>query len=146
MGQDDWKRMRFERNEIALSTPSGEAADSSEDHAKSSLMLAQSSDPAAQAELAWRLSVPVSVLVLALLAVVLSRQNPREARYGRLLIAILVYLLYANVLALVRAGIVQGHVPAWLGLWWVHALAAAIGAWIVWRQYHVGKLPARAAA
>ena len=146
MGQDDWKRMRFERNEIALTAPTGEATDSSEDHAKASLALAQSRDPAARAALAWRISVPVSVLVLALLAVALSRQNPREARYGRLLIAILVYLLYANVLALVRAGIVQGHVPAWLGLWWVHALAAALGAWIVWRQYHVGKLPVRTAA
>ena len=143
MGQDDWKRMRFERNEIALSTPTGEASDSSEDHARPSLALARSSDPGARAELAWRISVPVSVLVLALLAVALSRQNPREARYGRLLIAILVYLLYANVLALVRAGMVQGRVPAGFGLWWVHALAAAIGAWIVWRQYHVGKLSAR---
>lgn len=146
LGQDDWKRMTFERNEVALTTPTGEATNSSEDHARSSLALARAGDVAARAELAWRISVPVSVLVLTLLAVALSRQTPREARYGRLLIAILVYLLYANVLALVRAGIVQGRVPPWLGLWWVHLLAGGIAAWIVWRQYRVGALPEKAAA
>ncbi len=144
LGQDDWKRMTFDRNEVALTTPTGDATDSSENHARPSLALARSDDPAARAELAWRISVPISVLVLALLAVALSRQTPREARYGRLLIAILVYLLYANVLALVRAGMVQGRLPPWLGLWWVHALAAGMGAWIVWRQYRVGAMPDKA--
>lgn len=146
LGLDDWKRMTFERNEIALTTPTADDGGSDTDHGKSSLALMRAGDLAARAELAWRISVPISVLVLTLLAVALSRQTPREARYGRLLIAILVYLLYANVLALVRAGIVQGRLPPWLGLWWVHLLVAGVAAWIVWRQYRVGPTPEKAAA
>lgn len=142
LGQDNWKRMRFERNEVAINLPTGAVDDDSDSHAMPTLDLLGASGPEVHAELAWRLSVPVSVLVLALLAVALSRQKPREARYGRLLIAVLVYLLYANVLAIVRAGLVQGRVPPWLGLWWVHLLVVLLGAWIIWRQYRVPSLRA----
>lgn len=84
--------------------------------------LMASSDREDQAELAWRIAAPLSVLVLGLLAVPLSHLQPRQGRYGKLIIGIVVYLLYANLMGLGQAWIAKGHMPALLGLWWVHLL------------------------
>ncbi|MGV6807144.1 MAG: LPS export ABC transporter permease LptF, partial [bacterium] len=51
-------------------------------------------DPVHTAELQWRLSIPVLVFVVSLLAVPLSRSNPRQGRYAKMLPAILLYLIY----------------------------------------------------
>lgn len=137
VGHDDWKRMRFARNDVALAPPGEEARRRGSLRTAATRTLLASADLPARVEFAWRASHPLSVLVLALLAIALSRQAPREARYGRLLVAVLVYLLYSNVLSIVRAGLLQGRVPDTLGLWWVHALLALTAGWIVWQQYRV---------
>ena len=142
LGQDNWRRMRFERNGIALAVPRDEDDRSDPAHGQPSRALMRAVEPDARAELAWRVAAPATVLVLALLALPLARQSPREPRYGRLLLAILAYLLYANLLALLRTGIGAGKLPAWIGLWPVHAAFAGVAAWMLWRQYRVRRVVA----
>jgi lipopolysaccharide export system permease protein len=91
--------------------------------------LLASSAPADRAELQWRLSSPLSLIVLALLAVPLSRSSPREGRYARIGIGLLIYVIYAQSLFIARLSVERASVPEWLGMWWVHALLAlaAIG-------------------
>lgn len=72
------------------------------------------------AELHWRLSVPLSTLLLAILALPLSYTTPRKGRYSKLALAILIYLLYSNLLGIGQSWIETQKMPAWLGLWWVH--------------------------
>jgi lipopolysaccharide export system permease protein len=84
--------------------------------------LVRSSDPKDIAELQWRLAMPVSVIVLLLLAVPLSKSSPRQGRYGRLVVAILLFVIYYNLLATVKYWVGEGLVPAAIGLWWVPAL------------------------
>lgn len=79
------------------------------------------------AELQWRLSVPLMVLTLTLVAVPLSRVNPRTGKYAKLLPAILLYILYANFMFITRNWVAVGKIPLWLGMWWVHLVVAAIG-------------------
>ncbi len=79
------------------------------------------------AELHWRLSAPVSLIVLALLAVPLSRSSTRSGRYDRLGYAVLVYLIYSNLLGVGNTLVANGTVSHWIGLWWVHLPMAAIG-------------------
>jgi lipopolysaccharide export system permease protein len=81
-----------------------------------------SSDMERRAELHWRLSQPVSVLVLTLLVVPLSRTDPRRGRYGKLVFAVLIYLVYSNLMGSARIMMTQSTVPVWLGTWWVHGL------------------------
>jgi lipopolysaccharide export system permease protein len=87
-----------------------------------------------QAELQWRLAAPVSVFVLMFLAVPLSRSQPRQGRYARVAVGVLVYLLYSNLLAVARVWMESGVVPPWLGLWWVHAIIAGGALVLLLRQ------------
>ena len=86
------------------------------------------------AELQWRLAIPFSVIPLALLAVPLSRTSPRQGRYSRLFSAILIYIIYANMLGVARTWLEKGDTPSFLGLWWVHGLMLLYVAFEVGRQ------------
>lgn len=83
----------------------------------------------AWAELHTRLAVPISALVLALLALPLSYTSPRQGRYGKLFVAILVYVVYANILVMAETWLSRGVIPLGLGMWWAHA--AVIGLWLL---------------
>lgn len=94
----------------------------------------QSDAPRDIAELQWRFSIPLSVLVLTLLAVPLARSAPRQGRYGRLLAAILVYVLYSNLLNVGRVWLERGEIPVVLGLWWVHGIFVVAGLLVLAQQ------------
>jgi len=79
-----------------------------------------------QAELQWRIAMPLSCLVLALLAVPLSRLKPRQGRYARVWLAVVIYFLYLNLISAGKVWISRGTVPAALGLWWTHAAVALL--------------------
>jgi lipopolysaccharide export system permease protein len=102
--------------------------------AKPTLELMRSSDLADRAELHWRVSFPLSLFVLALLAVPLSRTSPREGRYARLGMAIFIYLIYTGLLTIGRLWVERGIVDDAVGMWWVHAIVALIGLWMLARE------------
>lgn len=86
----------------------------------------QSNSPRHQAELQWRLTVPIATLIIAMLALPLSKTTPRSGRYANLGWAILLYLVYSNLLSLGKNWIIKERVPVWLGTWWVHILAVVV--------------------
>ena len=88
--------------------------------------LLDSADPQARAELQWRISAPVSLIVLALLAVPLSRASPREGRYARIGAGLLIYITYVNLMSIARVWVERDEVPGWLGIWWVHCALGVI--------------------
>lgn len=77
----------------------------------------------AQAELHWRIAMPISCVLLTLMAVLLSKTNPRQGRFGKLFVALIAYIAYIYVLMLTKTALKNGDVPLMLGMWWVHALA-----------------------
>lgn len=88
----------------------------------STSVLINSSNPRHAAELQWRLALPISTIILSLLAVLLSRITPRQGRYGKLFVAILVFILYNNGISMSRAWIEQEIISPVIGIWWLHAL------------------------
>ncbi|WOE80650.1 LPS export ABC transporter permease LptF [Pseudomonas protegens] len=84
-------------------------------------------DLRARAELQWRLSLPLLVFIVTLMAVPLSRVNPRQGRFLKLIPAILLYMAYLTILIAVRGAMEKGKISPALGLWWVHLLFLAIG-------------------
>ena len=82
--------------------------------------------PADQAELSWRLGLPLSTLLLALLAVPMSAVNPRTGRFLNLLVAVFVYMIYSNLISIVQAWVAQDKVHVLLGMGAVHGTMAVL--------------------
>ena len=94
--------------------------------------LASSVSPKDQAEYQWRLSNPVTTLLLALLAIPLSRSKPRQGRYARLLLAFVIYAAYYNLIGISRTWVEQ---QAATSIWWTPILLALLVAlfYVPWR-------------
>ena len=96
----------------------------------STAALIQSQDPELRALLHWRFSLPLIVPIVTLLAVRLSRVNPRQGRFFHLLPAMMIYILYLGLLIAARDMLASGQVPEWIGMAWVHLLFLALGLWL----------------
>lgn len=124
-GSPDYKVMSFERYairvhayEASLSAPTQKSL--------STLELLRDRSPANLGELLWRLGLPLSAFILALLAIPLSFVNPRAGRSLNLILALLIYMVYSNFLSITQAWVAQGKMSAWSGLWMVHGVMAAV--------------------
>jgi lipopolysaccharide export system permease protein len=73
------------------------------------------------AELLWRIGIPISALVLVLLAVPMSFVNPRAGRSANLLFALFTYIVYSNLLSVSQARVATGRMDFSVGWWLVHA-------------------------
>lgn len=128
-GQRDFRLMRYAENELRV--PDREpTADSDKLEALPTLALWGQSEAMARAELQWRLATPLVAIVLGLMAMPLGRGEPRQARYGRLLAALLVYVNAMILLVLGKGWLATGVLPAWLGLWWLLGPLALVAAWL----------------
>lgn len=134
IGHDDFRLLRFKGNDIALADNESDDTPEALKRAAPTAELLTSNEPLQSAELHWRLAAPLSAVVLAVLAVPLSRTRPREARYASVLVALLCYLIYLGWLGFGRALIEQGKAPPFVGLWWVHLPAAGLALWLLWRS------------
>lgn len=132
-GQDDFRLLRFARNDMKLPANDSEDTSDAAKRAAPTRELWSSTEPLQRAELHWRLAPLLSALVLSLLALPLSRSSPRQPRYASMIVAVLGYIVYANFLALGRSWMVQGKLATGFGLWWVYLPTIAIAAWLIWR-------------
>lgn len=125
-GQADYRAIKYETYGVLLPKPEV-ATDVTDREAIATRDLIGSDQPRLKSELQWRLSIPVLVFVVTLLAVPLSRVNPRQGRFLKLLPAILLYMAYLAMLIAARGALDNEKVPAALGLWWVHGVFVLIG-------------------
>ena len=98
------------------------------------MALLGSSDPGYVAELQWRISVIMLIPVLTLMAVPLSKVDPRHGRFARLVPAALVYGLYFMLLQVSRDAVEDGSLSPFIGMWWVHLMFIAVGLVLLWRD------------
>jgi len=99
--------------------------------AQPSRALWESHDLNKRAELHWRVAMPVSCLVLTLLAVPLARLRPRQGRYSRIWVAVVIYFLYQNLITVGKVWISRGAVPEAVGLWWTHAAVVILALLVI---------------
>lgn len=133
-GQADFRIVQFGEYSIRLS-PGTPATGPESYSAMPTPALLRDASPGALSELQWRISVPLSALLLVFLAVPLARTSPRQGRYGRLFIAILTYVIYSNLLGVARAWLQKGRLPAAIGIWWVLALLLVAALVLLYHQY-----------
>ena len=85
-------------------------------------------------ELAWRAGLPLIAINLMLLGIPLAYQNPRRSRTINLVMAVLIYLTYSNLLNVVQSQIEQGKMPFGVGLVVLHAVVLALVVFIFWMR------------
>lgn len=86
------------------------------------------------AELQWRTSSAIMTVVLCLIAISLANAGPRKGRYAGFFPAILVYIIYSNLLGVTRAWVSKGVVAPWFGAIWVHVLMVSVLLLVLNRQ------------
>ena len=145
LGADNWRKMKYERNDASLSNVQSDSDEEDPAHSLTTMALLRTDSSDARAEFAWRTIAPAMTLVLLTLALPLSRQSPREPRFGRLLLAVLAFYFYYLLLALCRGQIIKGHWHHSLPLWLVSLVVFGIAAWMFRGQY-VERAPRRAGA
>jgi lipopolysaccharide export system permease protein len=125
-GENSYSVIKFDKYAVRVPTkPAGSMRE--EEETMPTLKLWQNyRDPAAAAELQWRLAIPLSALVLMMLAIPLSYARPRQSRYTNLLPAILLYIVYVNLLFVARNWVEIKMVPIPLGMWWVHLIILTV--------------------
>ncbi len=120
-GQLDFKIVEFERYAMRI-----EAAETKQDAAPlqslTTLYLLQNPTSWNLSELEWRLGLPLSALVLALLAIPLSFVNPRAGRSLNLVAAIVIYMVYNNMISVTNSWVGQEKMGVVMGLVGIHAL------------------------
>jgi len=118
-GTPEFKVMEFERYKVRTEDGEARPAERSPNRLPITDLVFDTSD-SARGELLWRIGMPVSALILALMAIPLSYVNPRAGRSANMLIAILIYAIYSNLISVSQAWVAQGKLSFWIGVWAVH--------------------------
>jgi len=140
-GQLDLRVLNFARNDLRLPEPEYRKRKQARINSRSSVELLNDGSAESIAELQWRLSPAITVIVLGLLAIPLAHSEPREGRGVRVILGILVYLLYGNMLYLCRSWVTDGVLPVYIGMWWIHVIFLGIS--FIWVRQQ-GRLPVKA--
>lgn len=141
-GQRDFRIVEFEQHGILIENRSRGDATELDETQKTPAELRASPSPEDRIELYWRISIPVALLMLALLAVPLSYIAPRHGRFGKVAWAGLAYIVYMNLIGVTRAQLETGNLPMAINFWWVHALFLVLTVTLLYRRNH-GMLFAR---
>ena len=132
--EPEFQLMEFERYGVLINSQSqGAAAASSARALPLGLLIANPSNEN-RGELLWRVALPVMGLSLMLLAIPLGFVNPRGGRSANLLLALLVFVVYSNMVSVLQASVVQERLSLSLGWWPLHVLVALLVAFLFsWR-------------
>lgn len=95
------------------------------------LQLGDSADTRDIAEFQWRISRPFASLLLALLAIPLSRSSPRQGKGEKIVAAAVIFAIYYNLSGLAQTWVEQGFVGPIPGVWWLHILMLIIVIWVL---------------
>ena len=106
---------------------------------KSTLELLKQGGLLANAELQWRISQPITVLILSVIGVFLGKASPRSGKGINLLIGVVVFMIYYNSLLAAKSAIELGQINSILGLWVVHFLVILL--LILFYKLRQGKIP-----
>ncbi len=118
-GTAEYRVMEFDRYALRIETREARGLEETP-RTKPLWELLRDPQPANLAELLWRLGLPLAALNLAVLAIPLSFVNPRAGRTNNLVFALLIYMIYNNLLSVSQAWVAQGKLRFEIGVWAVH--------------------------
>ncbi len=139
-GDENVNILDFDRYDLEI--VSGEVQKSlsnfSEIEEKTTIDLLLQGGKLANAEIQWRLSQPISILILSIIGVFLGKTSPRTGKGVNLLFGVIIFMLYNNGLLVAKNSIESGQLNPYLGLWSIHILLVLF--MIIFYQFRQGKL------
>ncbi|WP_032137814.1 LPS export ABC transporter permease LptF [Kingella negevensis] len=123
-GRGDFDQVSFEKLNLVINTTPKIVNPIDHRRTVPTLKLFGSSNPEYQGELMWRLSLPITVVLLSLLAIPISYFNPRSGSSYNVLTAVGFFLLYQNGLTVLRNAVEDGKINFWVGFLPMHILIA----------------------
>lgn len=138
LANNDDKDRSIEFNTLTLPLAGGVAPVGHKRKAAETFELAHSDNAGDIAEFQWRLAIPLTTIMFALLAVPLSHTLQGQGRHARVIRAIIVYSLFFNIFGIARNLVEQAQVPAIPGIWWFYILPLASLCLLLWRPVCVG--------
>ena len=118
-GSPEFRVLEYGRYAIRLETKEARGIELTPKNSPT-LDLIKRDRPVDRAELLWRLGLPISAIVLVLLAIPLSFVNPRAGRSANMLLALFTYLVYNNLLTISQAWVASGRISFAFGMVAVH--------------------------
>ena len=138
-GDENVNILDFDRYDLEI--VSGEVQKSlsnfSEIEEKTSIDLLMEGGNLANAEIQWRLSQPISILILSFIGVLLAKTSPRTGKGVNLLFGIIIFMIYNNGLLVAKNSIESGQLDPFIGLWSIHILLILF--LIIFYQFRQGK-------
>lgn len=120
-GQNDYRIYGFKK--YFLRVPQNDVRVHQEDEAMPTIDLWRDyENPKRAAAFQWRISIAISAFILTMLAVPLSSVRPRQGRFMAIIPAVIIYIIYINLLIIARRWVEQGQLPISIGMWWVHGV------------------------
>lgn len=132
-GSAEYRVMEFDSYAMRIETFEGSGAEKTA-RSLSTWELLQEPTDLNKGELLWRIGIPLSALLLALLAIPLSFVNPRAGRTNNLIFALLTFMIYSNLLSVSQAWVAQGRLSFAVGVWAVHALMLVVLLLMFWKR------------
>jgi len=132
-GQRDYRIVEFERYAMRIDDLPAKQAEP-QVRSMSTPELWRSSTTWDISELEWRIGLPISAVLLALLAIPLGYDNPRAGRSLNLILAIVLYMLYSNMISVTNTWVGQGKLSPGIGLWGIHAAMLTVVVLMFYRR------------
>lgn len=125
-GQAGFEAMSFDRYSVKIAEESS-VAKKARYEAVSTMTLLDKKHRVYKARLHYRFGLFLLIPIIVFIAFPLSHVKPRAGRYGKVMPAIVIYMVYYTTLITARKWMEQGDTPLWMGLWWLHGIFLAIG-------------------
>jgi len=139
-GNENINILNFEKYDLEI--VSGDIQKSissfSEIEEKNTIELLREGGPKANAEIQWRISQPISLLILSIFGVFLGKTSPRTGKGINLIIGVVIFMLYNNALLVAKNAIESGQLSPLIGMWSIHLLLLLI--LIIFYQFRQGKV------
>jgi lipopolysaccharide export system permease protein len=100
----------------------------------------------AWAEFQWRISQPISLIILSFLGIILGETSPRKGKNLGLIFGLIIFILYNNLLMIIKNSIENESLNPFIGLFLAHFFVLVI-IFMVYRLinlnfiYYVDKIP-----
>ena len=139
-GNENINILNFEKYDLEI--VSGDIQKSisnfSEIEEKNTIDLLREGGLKANAEIQWRVSQPISVLILSIFGIFLGKSSPRTGKGINLIIGVVIFMLYNNALLVAKSAIESGDLSPLIGMWSIHLLLLLI--LIIFYQFRQGKV------